>query len=115
SGIFKELRPRCAPGMVYKAGKSRTICPEMPFVTALPFRFRPTSAALAGALAAVLAAGFFVGASAQQGAPKVEAAPQTVPGFWDPRRRPDRPGPARLSRVPLPPRTDPPPFNLSGP
>src|SRR5499426_1709745 len=87
----------------------------MPLVTALPFRFRPTSAALAGALAAVLAAGLFDGASAQQGAPKVEAAPQTVPGFWDPRRRPDRPDLSRISVIRFLTETDYPPFNFTGP
>ena len=102
--------------MVYKARKFRTNQPCMPVVTALPFRFRPTCAVLAGALAAVLAAGFFDGASAQQqGAPKVEAAPQTVPGFWDPRRRPDRPDLSRISVIRFLTETDYPPFNFTGP
>jgi hypothetical protein len=35
---------------------------------------------------AALAVGLTDRASAQQPAAKLEAAPQTVPGFWDPRR-----------------------------
>ncbi|MBA2398747.1 MAG: ABC transporter substrate-binding protein, partial [Bradyrhizobium sp.] len=31
--------------------------------------------------------------------PAVEAAPQAVPGFWDPRRRPDRPDMSRLTVI----------------
>jgi len=31
--------------------------------------------------------------------PGAEAAPQAVPGFWDPRRRPDRPDLSRLSVI----------------
>jgi polar amino acid transport system substrate-binding protein len=87
----------------------------MPFVTELLFCLRPTLAALAGALvAAALAAGSDA-ASAQQGAPKAEAAPQTVPGFWDPRRRPDRPDLSRISVIRFLTETDYPPFNFTGP
>jgi polar amino acid transport system substrate-binding protein len=86
----------------------------MPVATALLFRFRATSAALAGALvAAALAAG---SASAQQQtAPKVEAAPQTVPGFWDPRRRPDRPDLSRITVIRFLTETDYSSFNFTGP
>ena len=31
--------------------------------------------------------------------PGVQAAPQAVPGFWDPRRRPDRPDLSRLTVI----------------
>jgi polar amino acid transport system substrate-binding protein len=31
--------------------------------------------------------------------PVVEAAPQAVPGFWDPRRRPDRPDLSRITVI----------------
>ena len=68
-------------------------------LTALPFRASRPAAALAGALAAVLAVGLSDRASAQQAAPKVEAAPQAVPGFWDPRRRPDRPDLSRITVI----------------
>src|SRR5579872_7514335 len=52
-----------------------------------------------------------------QGAVKgtVEAAPQAVPGFWDPRRRPDRPDLSRLSVIRFLTETDYPPFNFTGP
>jgi len=73
--------------MVYNAPNPGQSAFLMPVVTALLFRFRATSAALAGALvAAALLAGTDSANAQQQGAPKVEAAPQTVPGFWDPRR-----------------------------
>ena len=61
-------------------------------------------------LALVLAAG---GAHAQSVAkPAPEAAPQAVPGFWDPRRRPDRPDLSRLTVIRFLTETDYPPFNL---
>ncbi|MDP3691396.1 transporter substrate-binding domain-containing protein, partial [Bradyrhizobium sp.] len=47
--------------------------------------------------------------------PAVEAAPQAVPGFWDPRRRPDRPDLSRLSVIRFLTETDYPPFNFTGP
>lgn len=43
------------------------------------------------------------------------AAPQAVPGFWDPRRRPDRPDLARLTVIRFLTETDYPPFNFTGP
>src|SRR5207253_1262540 len=108
--------PRFASGMVYKALESGTNLPVMPCVTALPFRFRSTQAALAGALVvAALAIGPNNGARAQQPAPKVEAAPQAVPGFWDPRRRPDRPDLSRITVIRSLTETDYPPFNFTGP
>src|SRR5438445_6024292 len=47
--------------------------------------------------------------------PPVEAAPQAVPGFWDPRRRPDRPDLSRLTVIRFLTETDYPPFNFTGP
>ena len=103
--------------MVYNAPNPRTICASMPVVTAQPFRFRATTAVLAGALlgAAWLAGNGEASAQQQQGAPKVEAAPQTVPGFWDPRRRPDRPDLSRITVIRFLTETDYPPFNFTGP
>ena len=50
-----------------------------------------------------------------QTAPKpVEAAPQAVPGFWDPRRRPERPDLSRISVIRFLTETDYPPFNFTG-
>src|SRR3979409_1411836 len=47
--------------------------------------------------------------------PGSEAAPQAVPGFWDPRRRPDRPDLSRLTVIRFLTETDYPPFNFTGP
>jgi polar amino acid transport system substrate-binding protein len=44
-----------------------------------------------------------------------QAAPQAVPGFWDPRRRPDRPDLSRLTVIRFLTETDYPPFNFTGP
>src|ERR1700712_3581082 len=58
----------------------------------------------------------FGGAHAQSVAKSAtEAAPQAVPGFWDPRRRPDRPDLSRLSVIRFLTETDYPPFNFTGP
>jgi len=38
-----------------------------------------------------------------------------VPGFWDPRRRPERPDLSRLTVIRSPTETDYPPFNFAGP
>lgn len=43
------------------------------------------------------------------------AAPQAVPSFWDPRRRPDRPDLGRLTVIRFLTETDYPPFNFTGP
>ena len=51
----------------------------------------------------------------RQPRPAVEAAPQAVPGFWDPRRRPDRPDLSRLTVIRFLTETDYPPFNFTGP
>jgi polar amino acid transport system substrate-binding protein len=47
--------------------------------------------------------------------PAAESAPQAVPGFWDPRRRPDRPDLSRLTVIRFLTETDYPPFNFTGP
>jgi polar amino acid transport system substrate-binding protein len=47
--------------------------------------------------------------------PAAEAAPQAVPGFWDPRRRPERPDLSRLTVIRFLTETDYPPFNFPGP
>ena len=44
-----------------------------------------------------------------------EPGPQAVPGFWDPRRRPDRPDLSRLTVIRFLTETDYPPFNFTGP
>jgi len=47
--------------------------------------------------------------------PAVKADPMTVPGFWDPRRRPERPDLSRLTVIRFLTETDYPPFNYAGP
>ena len=76
---------------------------------------RTVRAWLAGFL--VASALMVVGGAAQaqtQPRPAVEAAPQAVPGFWDPRRRPDRPDMSRLTVIRFLTETDYPPFNFTG-
>jgi polar amino acid transport system substrate-binding protein len=62
---------------------------------------------------AVLAAATHL-ARAQDAAPRTTAGAQAVPGFWDPRRRPDRPDLSRLTVVRFLTETDYPPFNFAG-
>ena len=50
---------------------------------------------------------------AQSGNPSAAAA--LVPGFWDPRRRPERPDLSRISVIRFLTETDYPPFNFAGP
>ena len=53
-------------------------------------------------------------AAPAQTRPATEAAPQAVPGFWDPRRRPDRPDLSRIAVIRFLTETDYPPFNFTG-
>ena len=55
-------------------------------------------------------------AQAQTAAPKppTAGAPQAVPGFWDPRRRPERPDLSRITVIRFLTETDYPPFNFTG-
>jgi polar amino acid transport system substrate-binding protein len=74
------------------------------------------------ALALYLSAALFVSGTslvraqtpAHPAAPTAEPAVR-VPGFWDPRRRPERPDLARLSVIRFLTETDFPPFNFAGP
>jgi polar amino acid transport system substrate-binding protein len=43
------------------------------------------------------------------------AAPATIPGFWDPRRRPERPDLSRVTLIRFMTEIDYPPFNFAGP
>ena len=52
---------------------------------------------------------------AQPSATTRPAAPAVVPGFWDPRRRPERPDLARRPTVRFMTEVDYPPFNFAGP
>jgi len=67
-----------------------------------------------GAVLAVVLSGCAVQAQTLP-KPGTEAAPQAVPGFWDPRRRPERPDLSRLTVIRFLTETDYPPFNFTGP
>src|SRR5450755_4444954 len=54
-------------------------------------------------------------ALAQAGATAKPTTPAVVPGFWDPRRRPERPDLARLTVIRFMTEVDYPPFNFAGP
>src|SRR6201985_2442453 len=94
-----------------------------PLITSRQFgKFRRNAGAalaLAGLSLLALASGGVLGADAARAQnvakPATEAAPQAVPGFWDPRRRPDRPDLSRLTVIRFLTETDYPPFNFTGP
>ena len=56
-------------------------------------------------------------AAAQSGAPAAAPAanPLMMPGFWDPRRRPERPDLSRVTLIRFLTENDYPPFNYAGP
>ena len=87
--------------------------PDAPLTNA---RLRRTARAWLAGLS-IASALMVVGGAAHgqtQPRPAVEAAPQAVPGFWDPRRRPDRPDMSRLTVIRFLTETDYPPFNFTG-
>lgn len=88
-----------------KPGQSRR-CPR-PFTLGLIVVMQ---ALLAGSLAAPVAA---EGATAPP--PVVAQPPVNVPGFWDPRRRPERPDLSRIKVIRFLTETDYPPFNFAAP
>jgi polar amino acid transport system substrate-binding protein len=74
--------------------------------------------ALTGLAVLVAAAPAFAqapGPTGPAGAASRPATPAVVPGFWDPRRRPERPDLARLSVIRFMTEVDYPPFNFAGP
>ena len=77
---------------------------------------------LAGLGAALILIGLAVLAASQrdavaQGAPAQSTVQPTVsvPGFWDPRRRPERPDTSRITQIRFLTEFDYPPFNYAGP
>ncbi|MGY4475911.1 polar amino acid transport system substrate-binding protein [Bradyrhizobium sp. USDA 3364] len=85
--------------------------PQAPAAKTAPATAQPARPAPAQAMPPAAA-----GSSAPTMPPKAsEAAPQAVPGFWDPRRRPDRPDLSRLTVIRFLTETDYPPFNFTGP
>src|SRR5215470_14854187 len=67
------------------------------------------------ACAVFAAAGDTMPARAQVAVTPRPSAPAIVPGFWDPRRRPERPDLARLTAIRFMTEVDYPPFNFAGP
>src|SRR5262245_57569844 len=53
--------------------------------------------------------------AASPGSAAATADPMAVPGFWDPRRRPERPDLSRINIIRFLTETDYPPFNYAGP
>jgi polar amino acid transport system substrate-binding protein len=83
-----------------------------------PRAFRSVLAAVgmpAAILLALAVSGWPAQAQDVVAKPAVAAAPQAVPGFWDPRRRPERPDLSRLTVIRFLTETDYPPFNFTGP
>ncbi|MDR6657566.1 polar amino acid transport system substrate-binding protein [Tardiphaga robiniae] len=77
---------------------------------------RATALTLGALLAAWMSLFSAAPASAQTSPPAVsQPGPQAVPGFWDPRRRPDRPDLSRITVIRFLTETDYPPFNFTGP
>src|SRR6185312_3542092 len=109
--------------MVYKALHIKTFpaksvhTASLPIVPSLlPGRNRVAGWAVAASIAFAIAmpAGAQAPAKGPAPAAKQEAAPQAVPGFWDPRRRPERPDLSRISVIRFLTETDYPPFNFTG-
>jgi polar amino acid transport system substrate-binding protein len=88
--------------------------PTMPVMEAsLRPAHRWLAAALVAAAASVAAPATTLG---QTQSPAVQTAvPVPVPGFWDPRRRPERPDISRITLVRFMTEVDYPPFNYAGP
>jgi polar amino acid transport system substrate-binding protein len=78
--------------------------------------FRPIVAlAGAGLLLTVLLASAHPAVAQAPASGVAQPGPQAVPGFWDPRRRPDRPDLSRITVIRFLTETDYPPFNFTGP
>jgi polar amino acid transport system substrate-binding protein len=93
-------------------------------VLSSPSFLRPATGLLALAVVLLAPIGWTVRAQAQAHvqAPSQAATPTPtpdptveVPGFWDPRRRPERPDLSRLTVIRFLTETDYPPFNFAGP
>ncbi len=84
-------------------------------IPAFNIRRRRRIAATLGVALAFAVTGAGVPAAAQTPAIKMPAATQAVPGFWDPRRHPERPDLSRITVIRFLTETDYPPFNYTGP
>jgi polar amino acid transport system substrate-binding protein len=89
----------------------------MPLFSSVSVR-APAAGRLAPVLAMLLGLFALVGggapASAQPAAAIRKTSPAMVPGFWDPRRRPERPDTSRMSAIRFMTEVDYPPFNFAG-
>jgi polar amino acid transport system substrate-binding protein len=101
--------------LVYKrsAGTSRTA--NMPSHTTPSASSPLTLALLAGLLTTALVLPALDRSSDAFAQAKVPDPAVQVPGFWDPRRRPERPDLTRLNTLRFLTETDYPPFNFAGP
>ncbi|KJC57583.1 ABC transporter substrate-binding protein [Bradyrhizobium sp. LTSPM299] len=106
-------------GLLASAGPAAAQTPPTQPAQTPPARTAPVPAAKpAPAQAAPAAPAAAPAPPLAQTAPQkaaAEGAPQAVPGFWDPRRRPDRPDLSRLTVIRFLTETDYPPFNFTGP
>ena len=104
--------------MVYKTAGTGSAKMQPKIAVFSNYRILPLATALT---AICLVAGGIKPALAQQNgaaplAPaSAQSAPQAIPGFWDPRRRPDRPDLTRLTGIHFLTESDYPPFNYTGP
>jgi polar amino acid transport system substrate-binding protein len=91
--------------------------PEIMVFDQPPRRVQPSKWLIGLALCLLVMSGFsIVRAQAPGPAPAPAAEPVVrVPGFWDPRRRPERPDLSRLTVIRFLTETDFPPFNFAGP
>jgi polar amino acid transport system substrate-binding protein len=74
------------------------------------------TALYASGIAGVVLAGLVAPAAAQPHLPpprEIAPAPSPYPGFWDPKRRPERPDLSRLAQIRFMTETDYPPFNYA--
>ncbi len=91
----------------------------------MPLSFLSMSACASGARRGAPALALLLGlvalvcerapAAAQAAATIRPATPAVVPGFWDPRRRPERPDTGRMTAIRFMTEVDYPPFNFAGP
>jgi len=105
---------------VYKLRKIVRFEPVQPLVmnkktrTRLLFQMLAKVGALAGLAIPLLMMAADAPAQAQKPAPAATNQPVVVPGFWDPRRRPERPDLSRVTLIRFLTENDYPPFNYAG-
>jgi len=105
--------------MVYKTDHRKRASMQPQIVSIINDRLVRQIRVLAGAglLLSALSGALNPAAAQTPVAPPIAMQPgsQAVPGFWDPRRRPDRPDLSRITVIRFLTETDYPPFNFTGP